>query len=167
MTSMQPRYGKEEFARRGDAIYERDLRPCVERGNEGKYVAIDIETGAYEIDEDELAASDRLLARVPTATDVAEADRLPLRALHRPPPAVRGAMITGVVTTDREAIIQLEVHGPALQIEVVDAIIDTGFDGWLSLPPALIGQLGLTPVAAPLRCWLMGPRASSTSKTGQ
>jgi hypothetical protein len=67
MTSMHPRYGKEEFARRGDAIYERDLRPCVERGNEGKYVAIDIETGAYEIDVDELAASDRLLARVPTA----------------------------------------------------------------------------------------------------
>ena len=62
-----PRYGKEEFARRGDAIYERDLRPSLERGNEGKYVAVDIETGAYEIDADELAASDRLLARVPTA----------------------------------------------------------------------------------------------------
>jgi hypothetical protein len=30
-------------------------------------VAIDIETGAYEIDGDELAAPDRLLARVPDA----------------------------------------------------------------------------------------------------
>jgi len=30
-------------------------------------VAIDIETGAYELDADELAASDRLLARIPNA----------------------------------------------------------------------------------------------------
>ena len=62
-----PRYSKEEFARRGDAIYERELRPILENGNEGKFVVIDIETGAYEIDADELAASDRLLARVPNA----------------------------------------------------------------------------------------------------
>jgi hypothetical protein len=67
MPSIQPRYSKEEFARRGDEIYERDIRPRVEPGQEGKYVVIDIETGAYEIDADELAASDRLLARHPNA----------------------------------------------------------------------------------------------------
>jgi hypothetical protein len=59
----QPRYSKEEFARRGDEIYERDIRPRVKADDEGKFVVIDIETGAYEIDENELAASDRLLAR--------------------------------------------------------------------------------------------------------
>jgi hypothetical protein len=59
----QPRYSKEEFARRGDEIYERDIRPRIEAGDEGKFVVIDIETGAYEIDADELAASDRLVAR--------------------------------------------------------------------------------------------------------
>ena len=64
---IQPRYSKEEFARRGDAIYERELPPMLEKGNEGKFVAIDIETGACEIDADELAASDRLVARVPNA----------------------------------------------------------------------------------------------------
>jgi hypothetical protein len=63
----QPRYSKEEFARLGDAIYESQLRPVLEKGDEGKFVAIDIETGAYELDRDELAASDRLLARVPNA----------------------------------------------------------------------------------------------------
>ncbi len=67
MATIQPRYGKDEFARRGDAIYERDLRTSIEPGNEGKYVAIDIETGAYEVDTNELAASDRLLSRVPDA----------------------------------------------------------------------------------------------------
>ena len=65
MAVSQPRYSKEEFARRGDEIYERDLRPHVEAGNEGKFIVIDIDTGAYEIDADELVASDRLLARHP------------------------------------------------------------------------------------------------------
>ncbi len=63
----EPRYSKEDFARRGDEIYERQVGPEVEAGNEGKFIAIDIETGAYEIDADELVASDRLLARHPEA----------------------------------------------------------------------------------------------------
>jgi hypothetical protein len=63
----QPRYSKEEFARRGDEWYESKIRPLVEAGNKGKFVVIDIETGEYEVDEDELKASDRLLKRVPTA----------------------------------------------------------------------------------------------------
>lgn len=67
MVIRQPRYSKEEFARRGDEIYERDIQPRVETGNEGKFVVIDVESGAYEIDADELAASDRLLARCPDA----------------------------------------------------------------------------------------------------
>jgi hypothetical protein len=63
----QPRYSKQQFAQRADAMYEGEIRPLVEAGNQGKFVAIDIETGAYEIDADELAASDRLRARVPDA----------------------------------------------------------------------------------------------------
>jgi hypothetical protein len=65
MATLRPRYSKEEFARRGDAIYERDIRPHVNAADKGKFVAIDIETGAYEIDANELAACDRLRARVP------------------------------------------------------------------------------------------------------
>lgn len=67
MPVSQPRFSKEEFARRGDEIYERDIRPRVEPADEGKFVVIDIETGEYEVDQDELAASDRLLARKPDA----------------------------------------------------------------------------------------------------
>ena len=59
----KPRYSKEEFALRGDEIYDRDIRPHVGPDDEGKFVVIDIETGAHEIDQDELVASDRLLAR--------------------------------------------------------------------------------------------------------
>jgi hypothetical protein len=60
-----PRYSKEEFARRGDEIYERDIKPHVTHEDDGKFVVIDIETGDYEIDRDELAAHDRLLVRCP------------------------------------------------------------------------------------------------------
>ena len=62
-----PRYSKEEFARRGDEIYEREVLPRLTSEDEGKYALIDIETGDYEIDRDELAASDRLFARRPDA----------------------------------------------------------------------------------------------------
>ncbi len=67
MSIPQPRYSKEEFAQRGDEIYEREIRPHLKAEDEGKFVVIDIETEAYEIDTDELAASDRLLASHPNA----------------------------------------------------------------------------------------------------
>ena len=63
MTVRQPRYNKEEFARRGTEIYERQVRPRVEEGNKGKIVAIDIEAAAFEVAEDTLTASEQLLAR--------------------------------------------------------------------------------------------------------
>ncbi|MBA3471684.1 MAG: hypothetical protein H0T57_00400 [Rubrobacter sp.] len=62
-----PRYSKEEFARRGDEIYERAVRPHVREDDLGKFVLIDIETDDFEMDADEIAASDRLLARNPDA----------------------------------------------------------------------------------------------------
>jgi hypothetical protein len=67
MTVQQLRYSKEEFARRGNEIYESQVRPQVEQGNHGKIVAIDIETGAFELAKDSLTASDQLLARYPDA----------------------------------------------------------------------------------------------------
>jgi hypothetical protein len=67
MVVRQPRYSKEEFAQRGDALYEAQIRSQVEEGNHGKIVAIDLETGDFEIDSSEIAACDRLEARYPDA----------------------------------------------------------------------------------------------------
>jgi hypothetical protein len=67
MEALTPRYSKEEFARRGDEIYERDIKPRVSKSDEGKFVVIDIETGDYEIDRDEIVAQDRLMLRRPEA----------------------------------------------------------------------------------------------------
>ncbi len=52
-------------------------------------------------------------------------------------------MITGIVTADREAVIRLVVNGPSGQGHEIEAVIDTGFDGWLSLPPSIISGLDL------------------------
>lgn len=64
-TSRQRRYSREEVARRGDEIYEREVLPHLSPADEGKYALVDIESADYEIDRDEIAASDRLLARHP------------------------------------------------------------------------------------------------------
>ena len=62
-----PGYTTEEIVRRGRELYEREIRPKVETGNKGKILVIDIETGAYEIDSDQLAAAERALAKHPDA----------------------------------------------------------------------------------------------------
>lgn len=67
MPKPQPHYSKVEFARRGEEIFERDIRPHLQPGHEEEFVLIDIETGAYEVDANELEASDRLRARYPDA----------------------------------------------------------------------------------------------------
>jgi hypothetical protein len=67
MAIRQPRYSKEEFAQRGDALYESEIRSQVEAGNHGRIVAIDIETGAFELAEEPRIAVDRLYDRYPDA----------------------------------------------------------------------------------------------------
>lgn len=52
-------------------------------------------------------------------------------------------MIVGTVNNFREAVIRLPVLGPGGQNQEIEAIVDTGFNGSLSLPPALIAMLGL------------------------
>jgi hypothetical protein len=64
MAATGPRYSKEEFVRRGTAIYERDISPLLKTADKGKYVAIDIETGEYEVANDVLSACRQLRARI-------------------------------------------------------------------------------------------------------
>ena len=62
-------------------------------------------------------------------------------------------MITGRVTARREAIVQLQLRAADGSPDTVEAIIDTGFTGFLALPADWIGALGL-PLAGLQRTFL-------------
>ena len=49
MNDITPHYSKEEFAWRGDELYQRTVRPNTDMNDEGKFVAIDIDTGDYVV----------------------------------------------------------------------------------------------------------------------
>ena len=67
MTVRHPRYSKEDFAKRGNDIYETRVRSKIEEGNEGKIVAIEIETCQIEFADFLLASSILVLRKVPVA----------------------------------------------------------------------------------------------------
>jgi hypothetical protein len=67
MTDDKPRYSNEEFRKRGDAIYQNEILPKLTAKDRGKFLAIDIETGEYEISRSEMRAGDKLHRRVPGA----------------------------------------------------------------------------------------------------
>lgn len=52
-------------------------------------------------------------------------------------------MIHGIVNSRREATLPLVIGSSNGQKQLVDTVIDTGFDGFLSLPSDMISRLGL------------------------
>lgn len=62
-----PGYTTEEVARRGRAIYEERLRSEIEATSLGKFVVIDVESGDFEMANEDLEASEKLLSRRPNA----------------------------------------------------------------------------------------------------
>jgi hypothetical protein len=67
MIVRKPLYSKEEFRRRGQEIYQERIVPNLRAADKGLYVAIDIDSGAFEIDEDEVLACNRLEAKLPNS----------------------------------------------------------------------------------------------------
>ena len=52
-------------------------------------------------------------------------------------------MIRGVVNDAYEAVVALTVQGPAGQAQDIEAVIDTGYTGFLTLPTTLVAELDL------------------------
>jgi hypothetical protein len=74
------RYPKDEVARRAAEIYAK-IKHQVDPGNKGKILAIDIETGEYEVDAEQVEAGERLFARLPDPQVFYF--RIGFRAVHR------------------------------------------------------------------------------------
>jgi len=62
-----PGHTTEEVARRGREIYEREIQTKVGPEHTGRFLVVDVLTGDYEIADEDLEASERLLARNPDA----------------------------------------------------------------------------------------------------
>jgi hypothetical protein len=61
------RYSPSEVESRGEAIYAEQIRDKVEPQNKGRFLVVDIETGEYEVADEDLAATQRALAKRPDA----------------------------------------------------------------------------------------------------
>jgi hypothetical protein len=66
MQPRKPRYSMEEHYRRAEQLYAQ-LRPQLEAGNHGKILALDVDSGEYELGDDTMTTTNRLLARRPDA----------------------------------------------------------------------------------------------------
>jgi hypothetical protein len=62
--STQSKHSRDELGRRGGELFERVVRPALRPEDDGKYVAIDIKTGEFEIDASDYAAVMRLRGRL-------------------------------------------------------------------------------------------------------
>jgi hypothetical protein len=60
-----PRYSSAEIAEKGQALYEREVQGSLVASDAGKFLVLDIETGDYELDADDLAAVKRARAKHP------------------------------------------------------------------------------------------------------
>jgi hypothetical protein len=67
MPATGPHRSPEEIAQLGAEVFERKVRPALGPEDDGKFVALDIGTGDYELDEDDYAAVMRLRSRHPLA----------------------------------------------------------------------------------------------------
>lgn len=67
MSAAGSRLSREELARRGAETYTQRVRPLLRPEDEGKFVAVDVESGVFEVDEDDHAAVSRLHRRTPGA----------------------------------------------------------------------------------------------------
>jgi hypothetical protein len=74
---METEFINTEIAQRAKAIYERFIQHKIKPEDIGKYLVIDLETGEYELDSDDFAASMRAYQKKPVA------DRYCIRLGHR------------------------------------------------------------------------------------
>jgi hypothetical protein len=67
VNSAKPQRTLDELDALGQAIYDRVVKPALGPDDQGKFVAIDVESSDFEIDQDDYSAIMRLRSRRPDA----------------------------------------------------------------------------------------------------
>jgi hypothetical protein len=60
-----PRYASAEIVQRGQTLYDQQIRAQVEPQHAGDFLILDVETGDYEIDAEDVQALQRAKAKHP------------------------------------------------------------------------------------------------------
>ena len=110
MATTKRRYPKEEIVQRGEVVFEKEIKPQLKGRDAQEFVVIDIETGAYEVDANELAACDRLRERV---------DAQIYAALVRDLPVISSDIGRSQMMDRRVLLLRLlpiHIHAPIIEI---------------------------------------------------
>ena len=70
MSSAVARRTPEEIARLGSEAFNRRVRPFLCPADDDKFIAIDIDSGEYELDHDDFTAVTRLRGRRPASAEL-------------------------------------------------------------------------------------------------
>ena len=128
-----PTRPSEEIARMSKEIYERDIRSEVEAAHVGEVVAIDVESGSYALGKNAIVASKSLRDQHPDAhVWLMRGWSSGVVSLRRQLPS-ESRLIEGTVNAHLEAIVALPLLGPTGQAREIDAVVDTGFNGYLTV----------------------------------
>ena len=107
MSAAESNRSREELARLGTEVYDRCVRPRLRPEDDGKYVAVDVESGDYEINESDYEAVARLEARRPDADVWLERAGYPTAYKF-----TRARTIRDGVNTSPDALVPNDVLGP-------------------------------------------------------
>jgi hypothetical protein len=67
MATAKPRRTLDELSALGNRIFDQQVRPMLRSDDDGRFVAIDVDSGEFEIDSDDYTAVARLRSRKPLA----------------------------------------------------------------------------------------------------
>ena len=131
---------------RAQEIYDVKIKPVVEPQHKGKLLVLDITTEDYIVGRDVDSMEKELRCRPPRRHHTHHQHR-PRRAFQLAEPqnctAQRAqTMIFGHINQDRELVAPVRVLDANDHVRRYEAVLDTGFDGALSLPLYLIQDLG-------------------------
>ena len=133
-----------EIARLGKEIYERDIRSKLEDSHHGEYVAIDMETGDWTIADNRRGSVGAFAGAAPRRSRRVDGTRrIPRFAQLRGWVTAEDWVIEGVVNAAYEAVVSLSLQGAEGRTQEIEAVVDTGYTGFLTLPHALVDELGL------------------------
>lgn len=139
-------YRPGEMAARGEAIYRERIQHLTGTAKRGRFVVIDVESGDYEVDTGDAAATRRLLDRRPDAGTYAVRVGHFAAYSYVGDSGSPGLMVGGGANVDRQVLGTIDIVDAEGRLRPVEVLFDIHFTGCLTLSAETVQQLGLSSV---------------------